>query len=355
MGLPIFFRAKFEIGHIYAIISITTLLGGLMEYKALVLNSNHDNVIPEIKILNTDDLNHDVLIKVSYASVNYKDGLAMRPKTRVVGEYPTVVGIDFTGTVVESNVEKFHIGDEVIVTSHDILKYRTGGFAEYASVPASEVTLLPESLSLKTAAIIGTAGYTAALSVYRMMQQTNPMKREPVLVLGASGGVGSVACAILDRLGYPVTAVSRKKDTAQDYFKNMNVKEVMHPDELTEEPLKPLGKMMWTAVIDPIGGKYSSYLLPHLNYEGVYLLSGNTAGAKFETTVFPFILRGIQVIGIDSVNNNLKDVLWGLIATDYKPRNIHALCDREITLEDVPQALEDILEGKMMGRTIVKL
>ncbi|NBA01203.1 acryloyl-CoA reductase [Erysipelothrix rhusiopathiae] len=326
-----------------------------MEYKALVLNSNHDNVIPEIKILNTDDLNHDVLIKVSYASVNYKDGLAMRPKTRVVGEYPTVVGIDFTGTVVESNVEKFHIGDEVIVTSHDILKYRTGGFAEYASVPASEVTLLPESLSLKTAAIIGTAGYTAALSVYRMMQQTNPMKREPVLVLGASGGVGSVACAILDRLGYPVTAVSRKKDTAQDYFKNMNVKEVMHPDELTEEPLKPLGKMMWTAVIDPIGGKYSSYLLPHLNYEGVYLLSGNTAGAKFETTVFPFILRGIQVIGIDSVNNNLKDVLWGLIATDYKPRNIHALCDREITLEDVPQALEDILEGKMMGRTIVKL
>nr|WP_252968864.1 alcohol dehydrogenase catalytic domain-containing protein [Erysipelothrix rhusiopathiae] len=133
-----------------------------MEYKALVLNTDQDNVIPEVKILNTDDLNHDVLIKVSYASVNYKDGLAMRPKTRVVGEYPTVVGIDFTGTIVESNVDKFHIGDEVIVTSHDILKYQTGGFAEYASVPASEVTLLPESLSLKTAAIIGTAGYTAA-------------------------------------------------------------------------------------------------------------------------------------------------------------------------------------------------
>lgn len=326
-----------------------------MEYKALVLNKKEEIIVPEIQILNTEDMVGDVLIKVSYASVNYKDGLATRAASRVVGSYPTVVGLDFTGTVVESRVDRFHIGDEVIVTSHDILKYQSGGFAEYAAVPATEVTKLPESLSLKTAAIIGTAGYTAALSVYRMMQQTNPIERKPVLVLGASGGVGSVACAILDRLGYPVTAVSRKKKTASDYFRNLNVTHVMHPDELVSEPLKPLAAMQWTAVIDPIGGKYISHLLPHLNYEGVYVLSGNAAGAKFETTVFPFILRGIQVIGIDSVNNNLKDVLWGLIATDYKPRNIQLLCDREITLESVPQALEDILNGKMMGRTIVKL
>jgi acrylyl-CoA reductase (NADPH) len=251
----------------------------------------------------------------------------------------------------------FQAGDKVIVTGYGLGVTHFGGFSEYARVPAAWVVPLPEGLSLKEAMIIGTAGYTAAESVDALEQQGIRPQTGNVLVTGASGGVGGMAIAMLKRLGYTVDAVSRKKADCVDYLEKLGAEVVLHPDEVALEKKRPLAQQRWSAIVDPVGGPMLPELLAQLHYGGCLALSGNAGGIAFEATVLPFILRGVKLVGIDSVSHPYAEriKLWGRMASDLKPENLDLLVEQEITLEDLPVAFEKIMDGKMHGRTLVKV
>jgi putative YhdH/YhfP family quinone oxidoreductase len=269
-----------------------------------------------------------------------------------------ILGIDLSGVVVESLDPTFQAGDKVIVTGYGLGVSHFGGFSQYARVPAAWVVPLPEGLSLREAMIFGTAGYTAAESVDALEKQGIQPQMGNVLVTGASGGVGGMAIAMLKRLGYTVEAVSRKKADCTDYLKKgLGAEAVLHPDEVALEKKRPLAQQRWAAIVDPVGGPMLPDLLAQLHYGGCMALSGNAGGIAFEATVLPFILRGVKLVGIDSVSHPYAEriKLWGRMASDLKPENLDLLVEQEITLEDLPVAFEKIMEGKMHGRTLVKV
>ena len=324
-------------------------------FKALVVNKNDNDFTVDIKSLSLDDLPEgEVLIEVAYSSVNYKDGLAAIPNGKIVSTYPFVPGIDLAGTVVSSKDERFKEGDKVIATSYEIGVTHFGGFSEYARIPAKWIVPLPEGLTLKEAMTFGTAGFTAALSVQYL--QDNGVKPEdgPVLVSGSTGGVGSAAISMLSKLGYEVVA-STGKESQHEYLKSIGAKEVIAREDLLPEKIRPLDSQRWAGAIDPVGGKTLAYILSTTKYGGTVAVSGLTGGANVETTVFPFILRGVKLIGVDSVYcpMPIRQKLWQRLASDLKPEKLDKIT-REITLEELPQALKDILQGKLTGRTIVK-
>lgn len=324
-------------------------------FKALVVNKDDNDFTVDIKSLSLDDLPEgEVLIEVAYSSVNYKDGLAAIPNGKIVSTYPFVPGIDLAGTVVSSKDERFKEGDKVIATSYEIGVTHFGGFSEYARIPAKWIVPLPEGLTLKEAMTFGTAGFTAALSVQYL--QDNGVKPEdgPVLVSGSTGGVGSAAISMLSKLGYEVVA-STGKESQHEYLKSIGAKEVIAREDLLPEKIRPLDSQRWAGAIDPVGGKTLAYILSTTKYGGTVAVSGLTGGANVETTVFPFILRGVKLIGVDSVYcpMPIRQKLWQRLASDLKPEKLDKIT-REITLEELPQALKDILQGKLTGRTIVK-
>lgn len=324
-------------------------------FKALVVNKDDNDFTVDIKSLSLDDLPEgEVLIEVAYSSVNYKDGLAAIPDGKIVSTYPFVPGIDLAGTVVSSKDERFKEGDKVIATSYEIGVTHFGGFSEYARIPAKWIVPLPEGLTLKEAMTFGTAGFTAALSVQYL--QDNGVKPEdgPVLVSGSTGGVGSAAISMLSKLGYEVVA-STGKESQHEYLKSIGAKEVIAREDLLPEKIRPLDSQRWAGAIDPVGGKTLAYILSTTKYGGTVAVSGLTGGANVETTVFPFILRGVKLIGVDSVYcpMPIRQKLWQRLASDLKPEKLDKIT-REITLEELPQALKDILQGKLTGRTIVK-
>lgn len=328
-------------------------------FKALVASAEEGKVNASVQELRKEDLPEgDVLIRVHYSSVNFKDGLAAtNAKSGVVRNYPMVLGIDLSGEVVESKSEEFQPGDKVIATSYGLGVSHPGGFSEYAQVPVEWVVPLPEGLDLKEAMILGTAGFTAGESVVALEEKGLHPEKGPVLVRGTTGGVGSTSVQILDKLGYTVAAESRKKETSSDYLRQLGADEVLHPDEAQLEKRKPLAKQRWQAIIDPVGGEYLSDYLAQLQYGGSLALSGNAGGVKFEATVLPFILRGINVLGIDSVDYPLEKrrELWHRLATDMKPANLAGMVDHEVSLEELPSAFEQIMAGKMKGRILVKV
>ncbi|WP_035051284.1 acrylyl-CoA reductase family protein [Carnobacterium pleistocenium] len=316
-------------------------------------------VVTKVKLLSKDDLPPgEVLIKVHYSGVNYKDALAAtNSKNGVIRSYPIVPGIDLSGEVVESTTEDYSVGEKVIVTSYGLGINHLGGFSEYARVPKEWVVKLPQGLSLKEAMIIGTAGFTAGQSVQALEKNGLEKAMLPVLVRGATGGVGSMAVQILSKLGYPVEAESRKKAEQQDYLVAIGADKVIHPDESHLEKRKPLSKQRWQAVIDPVGGEYLSDYLAQLASNGGVALSGNAGGIKFEATVLPFILRGIDIYGINSVDFNLTEriALWNRLATDMKPEQLERMIDHQVTLEELPKSFAKIMAGEMKGRTLVKI
>lgn len=329
-------------------------------FKALVASLNEEGKVDaSVQELQREDLPEgDVLIRVHYSSVNFKDGLAAtNAKSGVVRNYPMVLGIDLSGEVVESKSEEFQPGDKVIATSYGLGVSHPGGFSEYAQVPVEWVVPLPEGLDLKEAMILGTAGFTAGESVVALEEKGLHPEKGPVLVRGTTGGVGSTSVQILDKLGYTVAAESRKKETSSDYLRQLGADEVLHPDEAQLEKRKPLAKQRWQAIIDSVGGEYLSDYLAQLQYGGSLALSGNAGGVKFEATVLPFILRGINVLGIDSVDYPLEKrrELWHRLATDMKPANLAGMVDHEVSLEELPSAFEQIMAGKMKGRILVKV
>ena len=326
-----------------------------MNYKALVIDEFDGKYHQSIKTLDTDNLPAgELLVNVLYSSLNYKDALSATGNKGVTKQYPHTPGIDAAGVVVSSEVPEFSIGEKVIVTGYDLGMNTPGGFGEYIRVPAKWAVKLPENLTLKEAMIIGTAGFTAGISLSRLTELVKPEDGK-IVVTGASGGVGSMAVSLLSLLGYHTVAVSGK-ETEYDFLKMLGASEIISRAEFIEPEKRPMLPATFAGAIDTVGGIPLERILKSLNPLGAVTTCGSVASTTINMTVFPFILRGITLIGISAQNypTHLRKPLWEKLATVWKPTNLLQIYN-EITLEEIPEAVNKILEGKLKGRTIVSI
>ncbi len=326
-------------------------------FEALVVDRTKESFAVEVKELRIDDLPvGEVVIRVLYSGINYKDALACSPNGRVVRAYPMIPGIDLAGTVVASSDGRFREGDEVLVTSYELGTGHYGGFSAFARVPADWVVPLPQGLPHREAMILGTAGFTAALSIQRMEENGLNKEQGPVLVRGATGGVGSSSVSMLAALGYEVEA-STGKSADHQYLLDLGAKRVLTREELVPSVSKPLNKEHWAGSVDPVGGDSLAHVLSQIKYGGSVALSGLTGGGEFAASVFPFILRGVNVLGIDSVacRVEVRKPLWERIAKELKPKGLEQTVYQEVTLDGVAEAAKQVLEGKVRGRVLVRL
>lgn len=329
----------------------------MIQFKAVVLEKTEDNVTAVVKTMDANALpDSEVLIKVAYSGVNYKDGLAGDVKGKIVNSYPFIPGIDLAGEVVSSKDGRFNEGDKVIATSYEIGVSHFGGYSEYASIPADWVVPLPEGLTLKESMILGTAGFTAALSIARLEKNDLEKKQGKVLVTGATGGAGSLAVSMLSKKGYEVTA-STGKDSEHEYLKALGASEVINRESVYDGGLKAMDKEKWAAAVDAVGGRPLASLLSKIKYGGSVAAFGLTAGADVPATVFPFILRGVNLLGIDSVNCPMAEriSIWQRLASDLKPDQLESVTAKEIGLEEVPAAISEVLTGSVRGRILIKM
>jgi len=298
--------------------------------------------------------NNEVLVKVYYSSLNYKDALSASGNKGVTKNYPHTPGIDAVGTIEKSNSDLFTIGEKVIVTSYDLGMNTDGGFAEYIQVPSEWVVKLPEKMTMKEAMIYGTAGLTAGMSVLRLTDLIKPNDGK-IVVSGATGGVGALSVSILSKLGYSVVAITGK-ETERDYLMNLGAEEVLLRSEVENFDKKPLLKPLFAGAVDTVGGVILENIIKSTNSIGVVTCCGNVASPKLDLTVFPFILRGVTLIGIDSQNYPMKyrKIVWNKLADEWKPKQLDNTCN-EIKLEDVAQKIELMLKGKSKGRTVLTL
>lgn len=322
----------------------------------MVLDKVNGQTKLEIKQLSMDDLpDGEVTIRVAYSSVNFKDGI-VSIQNQLVESYPLVPGIDLAGTIINSTDERFKTGEEVIVTSYKLGTGHFGGFSEIARVPADWVVPLPNGLTLKEAMILGTAGFTAALSIQRLEENDLDPSQGPVLVAGATGGVGSIAVNILAKRGYEVVA-STGKTNEEDYLRGLGATEILNRNEIIDTEQIPMREEKWAGAIDPVGGKTLQYIVSTLKYGGSVATCGLTGGIEVSTTVLPYISRGVNWLGIDSVECPMRKRLevWNRLGDDLKPTTFNEELVNEISLKELPGVLADILEGKVRGRTLVKL
>ena len=325
------------------------------EYKALVVNEVNAAFEQTIQTLHIDNLpKGDVLVKVHYSSINYKDALSATGNKGVTKKYPHTPGIDAAGEVVSSLDDKFKAGDKVIVTGYDLGMNTSGGFGQYIRVPADWVVKLPEGLSLKESMIIGTAGFTAGISVLRLSALVKPSDGK-ILVSGATGGVGSVALSLLSKLGYQTIAISGK-ETEYPFLRKLGASDILPRAEFQEVDKRPILSAQYAGAIDTVGGPILENILKSLQPLGAVTTCGSVSATQLNMTVFPFILRGISLIGISAQNypGALREPLWVKLATDWKPDNLLELYT-EIRLEDIPATVALILQGKLKGRTIVNM
>lgn len=299
------------------------------------------------------------LVQVAYSDINYKDALTTNPKSGVIHHYPQTPGIDAAGTILACPSGNFEPGTAVVLTGFDVGVKQAGGYAECLLVPEAWLQRLPTGLTLREAMIFGTAGFTAALSVQALLQ--NPLlqdKAQPILISGGTGGVGGFAIAILKKLGYQqLIASTRHLERARDYLKALGATDVIHLADLTTPPIKPLMKQQFSGYVDALGGSTLSAVLPQMNYGGVVALSGNAAGIKLSTTTLPFILRGIQLVGIDSVYYpaQRRTAIWQHLATDWRPAQLEQFVHSTITPQQLATTLADYLHQPKTGRILVDL
>jgi len=297
----------------------------------------------------------EVVIKTAYSSVNYKDALAATGAGKIIRRFPCIGGIDAAGSVAASSNPRFREGDAVICTSYDLGVAHDGGYAEYVRVPADWVVAQPSGLSSFDAMALGTAGYTAGLAVERMEHEGLKPSSGPVIVTGASGGVGSVAIDILAGAGYQVVALTGKA-AETDYLKRLGAKDVMLRSAVDLSKIKPLDKATWAGAVDNLGGEVLSWLASTMQVGGALASIGLAASHSFNATVMPFILRGVSLLGVDSVNTPmpLRTKVWQRLATDLKPRHLQDMVT-VVTLGELPAVFERILKAQSKGRTVVKL
>jgi putative YhdH/YhfP family quinone oxidoreductase len=298
----------------------------------------------------------EVTVRVEYSSINYKDGLATRIDGGVARVHPLIIGIDMAGEVLESAGPAHKPGDKVIAHGYELGVSHHGGLSELARVPAGWVVRMPAGMTTRQAMAIGTAGFTAAMSVQALENMGLKPEDGEVLVTGASGGVGSTAVALLAARGYTVVASTGSED-AHDYLRSLGASAIVDRAETTAESARPLEKARWAAGVEAVGGASFAYVLRTLRPGGSVAISGNTGGNAASITVLPFILRGVNVLGIDSANLALdkRQAIWDRLAGDLRPPKLEESIAREIVLEEAPAALEAILQGQVRGRTLVRL
>jgi putative YhdH/YhfP family quinone oxidoreductase len=327
-------------------------------FRALVAERDGDEVRRELRELRREDLHDgDVLVRVAWSSVNFKDALAVSPKGRVARTSPLVPGIDLAGEVVESGGDGPPPGTPVLAHGYDLGVAHHGGFAELARVPAGWVVPLPDGLDPRAAMQIGTAGYTAAASVLALEEHGVQAGTGPVLVLGATGGVGACAVAMLAGRGHEVHAATGKAEE-EAFLRALGAAEVLSRDEVTASSDRPLDRQRWAGCIDPVGGAPLAYALRTLRYGGAVAASGNTGGVALETTVLPFILRGVALLGIDSAQAPIerRRAVWERLAGDLRPRALEEHGGvRELGLDELDGYLDDVLSGRGRGRTVVRI
>jgi len=325
-----------------------------MTYKALHVEEIDGKFTREIKDLQLEELDtNDVLVRVKYSALNFKDALSSVGNKGVTRKYPHTPGIDGAGVVERSNSDKFKVGDEVIVTSFDLGMNTNGAFSEYISVPEEWVIPLPETLNLREAAAIGTAGLTAAIGVYKLI--TNGLvKDDSVLVTGSTGAVGSFTVKLLSHLGFKVTALSSKADK-KDFLTSIGACEVVLKDDFETHEKRPLLTPKYNGAIDVVGGELLENILKQIKAGGSVAICGLVGSPTLNTTVFPFILRGINLLGIDSAEHpvQMRDILWNMLANEWKIDLSNIV--HEHSLEEVVALADEMLAGKSSGRAVIKI
>jgi len=327
-------------------------------YKALLVTETPDGPFDrKIAQRSFDDLpTGDVLIRVHYSSLNYKDGLSATGNRGVTKEYPHVPGVDAAGVVEESTVDDFVPGEEVLVTGYDLGSNTDGGWAEYIRVPAQWVVKRPRDLTLRETMIYGTAGFTAGLSVHKLLLNNVRSDQGPVLVTGATGGVGCFAVAILAQLGFQVVAVTGKKDERQ-FLLGLGANEVIRREEALDQSTKPLLGGRWAGVVDTVGGALLETAIRRTKLEGSVTCCGNIGSAELHTSIYPFILRGITLAGVGSafIPNEIRGAVWEKLSGDWKVRRLDRL-STEVSLEELNRTyIAMILEGKIRGRVLINI
>ena len=328
----------------------------MTNFKAFWVEKTDDGVAHSVIERSTDDLPEgELLVKVAYSSLNYKDAMSAKGLPGVTRNYPHTPGIDAAGVIVESTDSGFAEGDEVIVIGYDLGMNTAGGYGQYIRVPANWAVKMPAGLEAREAMIIGTAGFTAALCVDKIEQMGAQPSDGPVVVTGATGGVGSVAVALLAKLGYDVVASSGKAEK-DDYLKSLGAGSVISRADLSEENKRPMAAETWAHGIDTVGGEILSNVIKGLKYSGSVAICGLVASPAFSTTVLPFILRNVNVLGVDSVELPLakKQEIWHRLATDLKPDALDKMTT-EVTLDGLSDVIDSIIQGGVSGRTLVKL
>jgi acrylyl-CoA reductase (NADPH) len=325
-------------------------------FQALRIHSEDDQIVARVETIELDALNDgEVVIRCAWSCVNYKDALAVTGAGKILRSYPLVGGIDVAGTVVSSSDARYSEGDQVLVTSSGLSETRDGGYAEYARLAADSVIPLPSGLSMRDAMALGTAGFTAALAVHRMEQNGQTPAKGPIAVSGATGGVGSVAIDLLAGRGYEVHAISSKL-AATDYLKQLGAAEVLTPASI-DMGSRPLERAVWAGAVDNLGGDMLSWFTRTTLYGGNVASIGLAASHKLETTVMPFILRGVNLLGINAVDTprELRLQVWQRLVSDLQPRHLEHIVNGEVGLTDLTDCLQDWLDGKVTGRKLVRL
>lgn len=322
--------------------------------KAFRIFSENDKIKAKVVSMDEKDLSPgEVVIRVRYSGVNYKDALAGTGKGRILKRFPLNGGIDAAGIVEESQDKRFQTGQEVLVNGCGLGENFDGGFAEKLQVAAESVVPLPQGLTLQEAMLIGTAGFTAGLAIHRMELNGQTPNKGPILVTGASGGVGSFAIQVLSQIGYEVIAVSGKANSHQ-YLKELGASQVTTPEQL-ELGKRPLEAAKFGGVIDNVGGELLANAIAHTQLWGNVASIGMAASAELHTTVMPFILRGVSILGASSNNcpRDMRVKIWNRLGAEWKPCHLGKVLAKTITLNDLPQAFQDLIDRKVTGRMVV--
>lgn len=327
-----------------------------MSFRAFRIDQGDDGIVAGFRRLEPDDLpDGDVLVRVTHSGINYKDALAATGAGRILRRYPLTGGIDMAGVVAESSDARFAPGDRVLATGNGLSETIDGGYAEWFRGSADILVPVPATLSNAQAMMLGTAGFTAALAIHRMEQNGQAPGQGPVVVTGASGGVGSLAVDMLAGLGYEVVAVTGKPDAAE-YLSALGASRVLSRHDIAFGS-RPLEAAEWAGAIDNLGGDYLAWLTRTVGYGGNIASIGLAAGHDLKTTVMPFILRAVCLLGINSVDTPrpLREAVWQRLATDLRPRHLDRIGGRSIAFDQLPRAFQAYLDGAVTGRTLVRI
>jgi NADPH2:quinone reductase len=328
----------------------------MSRFRAFRIHERENRIEAGFETMGVDQLTlGDVVIRVRYSSINYKDALAATGAARILRRYPLNGGIDLSGEIESSTDARYEPGQPVLVTGCGLSETVDGGYAEYARVSGDSVIRLPDGIDLMQAMALGTAGFTAALAIHRMEHNGQTPAKGPIVVTGASGGVGSIAVDLLAGRGYEVVAVSGKPE-ADEYLKSLGASRILRRQDI-DLGSRPMEAVLWGGAIDNVGGELLTWLTRTVDFFGNIASIGLAGSPKLETTVLPFILRGVNLLGVTS-SSTLRDVrldVWRRIASDLRPRHFDRFVTRTISFDELPGAFDDYMKGRVLGRTVVKI